>query len=294
MTRPGFGVITVVACLLGIACAWVEQPHAGQLGTAVLTVVLAALAHAAANAINDYYDALNGADAANTEGLFPFTGGSRLIQTQQVRLQDSRHLALGLLLPVVVGGAWLIWHSGTGLLWIGLLGVGLGWAYSAPPVQLMSRGLGEFAVGATWWLVVQGAYFVQTGQVSVTSAATATSLALLVANILLINGLPDAASDALVGKRTLAVRLGPTRAASLYGLLLWVAHLGLAAAVVVHATPIYALWGLVSLPVSVWASAGLWHQRHHPSRLRPAIVGTIAAAVLHGLGMALGLFWGAR
>jgi 1,4-dihydroxy-2-naphthoate octaprenyltransferase len=32
------------------------------------------------NVVNDYYDHLNGTDAANVERIFPFTGGSRFIQ----------------------------------------------------------------------------------------------------------------------------------------------------------------------------------------------------------------------
>lgn len=79
MTRPGFLIITVVACLLGMAIAD-ACGHPPHLWTALATVVLALIAHAAGNAINDVHDAQSGADAANTSGIFPFTGGSRLIQ----------------------------------------------------------------------------------------------------------------------------------------------------------------------------------------------------------------------
>jgi 1,4-dihydroxy-2-naphthoate octaprenyltransferase len=56
---------------------------------ALATVLLALLAHAGANVLNDYFDARNGADAANHQGLFPFTGGSRLIQNGQVSIADT-------------------------------------------------------------------------------------------------------------------------------------------------------------------------------------------------------------
>ena len=37
---------------------------------------------------------LFGADAANVQGLYPFTGGSRLVQNGVVQVQDMRRLAL--------------------------------------------------------------------------------------------------------------------------------------------------------------------------------------------------------
>ena len=125
MVRPGFLVITAVGCLLG----WAAAAQAGVVlstGKAVATLVLALVAHAAANVLNDHEDARNGADDANGQGLFPFTGGSRLVQTGVVQVQDLRRLALWLLALLVPGGLWLAWHSGVGLVAIGLAGVFLG------------------------------------------------------------------------------------------------------------------------------------------------------------------------
>jgi len=97
MTRPGFLVITAVACVLGVSVA-AACGHGPNVWTALATLVLAVLMHAAANVLNDYHDALNGADDANTQGLFPFTGGTRLIQNGQVSVKDTHDLSKTLIL----------------------------------------------------------------------------------------------------------------------------------------------------------------------------------------------------
>ena len=287
MTRPGFLLITGVGVVLGLASA--SACGCGfSSARAAAALLLALLAHAAANVLNDAEDARNGADAANTAGLYPFTGGARLIQNGLVTVEDTRRLALALLALVVPGGLLLAVYSGGGLVLIGLAGLALGWAYSAPPLALMSRGLGELAVAAAWWLVVVGADYSQRGQFLWVPAASALSYAMLVANVLLINGVPDAPADAQVGKRTLAVRLGPRGAAGLYLLIALAAHAWLALGVWRQVQPVVAAWGLVSLPVSLAAAALFIRHALTPQALRAAIVLTIAAATLHGLAMAAG------
>ena len=289
MTRPGFLVMTAVGCWVGIASAQ-GSGVALSLAGALATLGLALMAHAAANVLNDHADALNGADAANVQGVFPLTGGSRLIQNGEVQVQDMRRLALVLLALVVPGGLWLALHSGLGLLWIGLLGLGLGWAYSAPPLALMSRGLGEAAVACSWALIVMGADYVQRGQWAWMPVAAAVSFGLMSANVLVGNAFPDAASDALVGKRTLAVRLGPRAAAVLYLVLAVLAHHWVVAMVLAGVLPPTALWALVAEPLALTAGFLLLRHGHQPERLRPALVLGIAAVLVHGAGLALG-FW---
>lgn len=288
MTRPGFLSITLVGCLLGFALAAVCG-CGFDVTLAVVTVVLALLAHAGANVLNDYHDARNGADAANAQGIFPFTGGSRLIQQGLVSEEDTRRWAWVLMGLVVLGGLWLSVRSGGGLVLIGLAGVLLAWAYSAPPLKLMSRGLGELSVAAAWWLVVVGADYVQRQHWHFITAYTAVSFALLVANILLINGLPDAPSDRAVGKLTLATRLSPRGLAGLYTALMLGAHLWLAVGVWALIPPLSAIWGLLSLPLGLVASVLLWLRAGEPQRLRPVLALTIATASVHGLAMAAGL-----
>lgn len=289
MTRPGFLAATVVACALGMAAASAVTGVTPDPWRAAATLLLAAIAHASANVINDYFDDQNGADAANAGRISPFTGGARYIQQRLVSAHDTLRYALLLLLLAIAGGCWLALASHPGLFAIGAAGLAIGWSYSAPPLQLMSRGLGEVAVALAWALIVVGAAFVQSGQFDALPALGSLSYGLMAANILMINGFPDAASDAQAGKRTLVVRLGPARAALAYGAIALTAHAALVALVLLSAMPATAAWGLLSLPFSLMAAAILWSERDAPQRLRTAIKLTIGAALVHGIAQAAGL-----
>lgn len=287
MTRPAFLLLTVVACLLGTATA--AACGCGlDWRLAAAATLLAVLAHAAGNVLNDLHDARNGADAANSQGIYPFTGGSRLIQSGAVTEGQTAALAHTLLLVLVPAGLLLAVKTAAGVLLLGLAGLLLVWAYSAPPLRLMARGLGEPVVAGAWFLVVLGSDYVQRRQFFIIPASAALSFALLVAALLLINGCPDAEADARVGKRTLAVRLGPVGAAWAYLGLVLAAHGWLAFSAWLLIPPAQALWGLVSLPLSLAAAALLLARARQPWRLKPALALTVVATLAHGLGLAVG------
>lgn len=287
MTRPAFLLLTVVACILGTATA--AACGCGlDMPLALAATLLAVVAHALGNVLNDVHDARNGADAANTQGVFPFTGGSRLIQNGMVSERQTADLVKALFIFLLPAGLLLAVKAGPGVLLLGLAGLLLAWAYSAPPLKLMSRGLGELTVALAWFLVVIGADYVQRRQFFIIPASAAASLALMVAALLVINGVPDAQADASVGKRTLVVRLGAHGAATLYGFLVVLAHAWLTTSVWLLIPPIPALWGLISLPLSLAAWFILMRHALEPQQLKPALALTVAATLLHGLGMAWG------
>lgn len=283
-TRPAFLSVTLLACLLGLASAQRDGVAIAAL-PAVLTVLFALVAHAGVNVVNDFYDALSGADAANQERLFPFTGGSRFIQNGVLSLRETAVFGFGLLAAVIPAGLWLVAHSAPGLLLIGAAGLFIGWAYSAPPFALMSRGLGELAIVAGWLLVCGGADFVQRGSFAAAPWWLGLPFALLVAAILYINQFPDRQGDAAAGKRTLVVRLGAGRARWGYPLLLLLAYGGLVALVLAGELPHAALAGLAGLPFSLQAARCLLRHAGSPGLLLPGIRATILAANLHALAL---------
>ncbi len=285
-TRPAFLSVTFVGCLLGLATA----AYSGigiDPALATATLFFALLAHAGANVINDYYDALSGCDAANTERQFPFTGGSRFIQNGVLSVRATGIFGHALLAAVIPAGLWLTAVSGSGLLLIGFAGLVVGWAYSAPPFKLQSRGLGEFAITAGWLLLVVGSDFVQRHGFSIVPVAAGLGYALLVANVLYINQFPDVRADAGAGKHTLVVRLGIDHARWGYVAIAVLAYGWLLLMVLLGDLPVLASLALLPALASIAAGRRLWSRAAQPAELPPALKLTILAAVSHGLLLAV-------
>lgn len=287
-TRPAFLSVTLFAWAVGLAAAF-ESGLSLSAGLAAVTLVFALVAHAGVNVLNDYYDALNGTDAINTERIFPYTGGSRFIQNGVLSAAETAGFGALLMGTVMAAGSALAWISGPGLWAIGVAGLFIGWAYSAPPLKLNSRGLGEICVAAGFGLIVVGTDYVQRGAFSATPAVAAVSYALLVTNVLYINQFPDRGADAAAGKRHWVVRLSPARARWVYLLIGLGAYLWLAGAAATGLLPPAALLGFAAAPLTALAGRDLLRHAHEPGRLRPAIERTIAAASLHGVLLATGL-----
>ncbi len=281
-TRPPFLVVTMVGCLIGLATAYASGLNL-VASTAVVTVVFALMAHAGINVLNDYYDALNGTDANNTERIYPFTGGSRFIQNGVLSMRETAVFGVLLIAVVVVAGLWLTSVSAPNLFWIGVAGLVIGWTYSAPPLKLNSRGMGEACVWAGFVLLAVGADFVQRGRFAAMPLIAVAGYALLVTNILYINQFPDRNADAAAGKHHWVVRLGASRARWGYLMMVIMAYGWLIGAVITGWLSWPVLIALLPAFLSLRAARDLIRYAETPAKLAPAIQMTIAAASLHGL-----------
>ncbi len=288
-TRPPFVTLTLVGCLLGIATAHADGISINLL-TAVATVMLGVTLNAAVNVHNDYCDHMNGTDALNTARVFPFTGGSRFIQNGVLTPRATLLFARALFALTIAGGLALCAWVGSGLLWIGLWGVFVGWAYSAPPLQMNSRGLGEICVALTFALVVVGADFVQRGSLGATPIWASVGYALLTTNVLYINQFPDRDADLAAGKRHWVARMPVSQARWGYLIIVVLGLLAMALPVLLGALPPGAALGMIALVPAATAAVGLLRFATMPKQLAPAIKMTIAAAHIAAVAMSVGLW----
>ena len=195
--------IAVLSSLVGtLALLPAQRP---QPLIAALCMLLAVLLQCGTNVLNDAEDSRTGADD------FPAAGSSRAMKAGWVDATSARLIALGFfVLAALVGVLIVVIVSKPALLILGAGALLVGWAYTAPPLRLAYRPLGELAsalpmgIGIPW-----GTAAAQTNDVPAAVWFAAIPLALLTAAILHANNARDRTHDASVGKRTLATFLSP-------------------------------------------------------------------------------------
>src|SRR3984885_9811300 len=121
-TRPPFLIASALPVLVGTA--WASAAY-HRFDALLFGLALAAtlFVHAATNVYNDVSDDLIGADAGNTDRIYPYTGGSRFIQTGLLSRREMSLLALGLCVAALLVGAALAFLRGPGVMLLGLGGL---------------------------------------------------------------------------------------------------------------------------------------------------------------------------
>ncbi|MCS7252665.1 MAG: 1,4-dihydroxy-2-naphthoate octaprenyltransferase [Armatimonadota bacterium] len=263
IVRAPFFTATISPVLMGTALAWRLE---GKFDIVLFLMALLAMLflHAAANMLNDYFDHLSGTDwLANPirlSAVASLTGGGRAIQDGIVQPQEMLLYGLSSLLIGISLGIWLVVLVGLPLLLIGALGAFFAFFYTAPPIKLAHRGLGEFAVGMSFGVLsVLGSYFVQTGNLDWRVALASLPVASLITAVLWVNEIPDAPYDKAVGKLNLVVRLGVKGAAFGYFVLVAFAYIVLPFISLSLSSPV-PLIGLLTLPMAFVAALNVrWY-----------------------------------
>jgi 1,4-dihydroxy-2-naphthoate octaprenyltransferase len=224
------------------AAAALGAAHAGR---ALLAAVVALALQVGVNYANDYSDGVRGTDADRV-GPLRLTGSGAAPPRQVLRaaLLSFGVAAVAGVALVALSGAW--W-----LLVVGALAVVAAWTYTGGPRPYGYAGLGEVFVFLFFGLVaVLGTTYTQAGRLSGDAWAGAVAIGSLACAILVANNLRDVPTDAVAGKRTLAVRLGEARTRTLYTALLVLPYLLLS--VPARTTP-FALVPLLTVPLAVAA-----------------------------------------
>lgn len=221
----------------------------------VCTLLGALCIQIATNFFNDAVDGKKGADGAGR------TGPRRLTGTGEMSFARVMGIGTVFLVGAAFFGAFLVMERGWPMLAIGLPSLFLAYGYTGGPFPLAYRGLGEvFVIGFFGFVAVMGTVFVQTGTWPREAALLGAQIGLLSAVLISVNNFRDREGDARVGKRTLAVRLGPKVAAAVIWLeikvaaflgIVWIAWdmpMFLVASVPVFAIGMRIIWGVLTLP----------------------------------------------
>ncbi len=255
-----------------------------------LTLLGVAALHMGANLINDYYDAF-GSDPLNLH-VTPFSGGSRVIQNQQLSPGCVRTMACLMLGLGVACGLSLIYLGRPWVAMVGLLGLGAAFFYSASPVQLMSGGLGECMIFLAFGpLLSWGAYYVQTGKLCWLGAMVSLPLAFLITAIIWINEFPDLEADMAADKHHLVARLGLKVSCWVYAGLMLAPFVSLFVLMEIFRLPDLIMAGLAPLPLAVRAMRLIFRTPPTDPEFVPIQAFTIQTHFFTGLTLTLALLY---
>lgn len=257
-----------------------------------LTLLGVGALHLGGNLINDYFDA-PGSDPINLQ-LTPFSGGSRVIQNQQMSATTVKLTAYFCFALGIAAGLGLIYLGRPLVGVLGLLGLLAGYCYSASPMQLMSRGLGEltifFAFGP---LITWGTYYVMTGKLKLLGFMAGIPFGFLIAAVIWVNQFPDYEADRAAHKYHLVARLGLAPSRWVYAGLMLAPFICLPVLVEVFWLPDVLFASLLPLPLAVRAVRVLCRHYHTYQEIIPAQALTIQTHFLLGLTMTLALLYAA-
>lgn len=176
---------------------------------AVLALVTALALQVGVNYSNDYSDGIRGSDADRV-GPPRLTGGG-LAKPRQVLFAALGCFALAGLSGLVLIAVSHLWW----LLLLGVLAVLAAWFYTGgkKPYGYAGVGLSEILVFVFFGLFATvGTTYVQTYSAPWWLWLAASGIGLASVTLLMVNNVRDMEGDARVGKRTVAVRLGPRAA----------------------------------------------------------------------------------
>jgi 1,4-dihydroxy-2-naphthoate octaprenyltransferase len=206
--RPKFFPASVLPVLAGSAWGFMVAGRF-DLFVFILALLATVCVHASANVLNDVGDDAGGTDRRNDDRIYPYTGGSRFIQTGIMTASGMARLGISLIGIAAIAGLVLLLSKGAMVLWFGVAGLLLAVLYSLGPIRLASTGLGELSVGIAFGVLpVTGAAWLQSGSLGLDVFLFSIPVSVWVTAILLINEVPDIAADGATGKRTLPVRVG--------------------------------------------------------------------------------------
>ncbi len=250
-------------------------------GAALLALVVSLTLQVGVNYANDYSDGIRGTDDDRVGPVrLTASGLAAPAEVKRAAFAAFGVAAVAGLALVVVSGAW--W-----LLGVGAAAIAAAWYYTGGSRPYGYAGLGEVFVFVFFGLVaVLGTTWTQVGTLTGPAWAGAVGVGANACALLVVNNLRDIPTDAVSGKRTLAVRLGDRATRLLFaGLLAAAAACAVVVAVLGHPRALVAL--LAAVP-GVRAVSTVARGARGPA-LVAALRDTGRVALVYGLLLGAGL-----
>ena len=210
---------TLPAAIAPVIVATVLAGREWKPVQALLALIVSLALQIAVNYSNDYSDGIRGTDDDRV-------GPIRLVASGLASAQSVKRAAQLSFLIACIAGLVLASLSAWWVILIGIASVLAAWGYTGGHTPYGYRGFGELSVFTFFGVVATvGTYYVQTLEITVAAFAASIPMGALSCALLAINNIRDIPGDEVVGKKTLAVKLGDKNSRRFFVALLITAYI---------------------------------------------------------------------
>ena len=249
--RVRFLLASVIAVSLGLALNWRQNFSIDPLDAILIFAGVLAL-HASVDLLNDFWDFKRGIDTKTKRTKM--SGGTGVLPEGLLKPTSVYRAGIAFLIIGSVIGSYFIITDGI------IVGIILGFAilsiyfYST---KIVDFGLGEFFVAVKGSMIVIGAYYIQSGQITIESILGGIVVGVLSSLVLFIASFPDHDADKSKGRKSLVIAVGKEKAAKLFWIFPLVSYSAIIIGVSANLFPLLSLITLLTIPLMIKSGLGL-------------------------------------
>lgn len=243
-SRPKTLPAAVSPVLIGSSLAY----HDGKFNiiAALIALLCSLLIQIGTNFVNDLYDHLKGSDGEER------VGPTRALASGWISIRQMKTAIFLTFGTTFLLGLYLVYLAGWPILFVGILSIASGYAYTAGPYPLAYNGLGDLFVFVFFGVVATvGTYYVQALQLTELAFIASFPAGALITNILVVNNYRDIQEDRSNNKNTLAVILGKRFAQFQYFTLMIIAYSIPIIIYFVYENEVWILLPILSIPIGI-------------------------------------------
>jgi len=275
--RVRFLLASVIAVSAALSLNWWLNSSI-DIFDAVLTFAGVLALHASVDLLNDFWDFKRGIDT--TTKRTKLSGGTGVLP--EGLLEPSTVYRAGILFLIIGSliGTYFVFTDGI------TIAVILGFAilsiyfYST---KIVDSGLGEFFVAVKGSMIVIGAFFIQSGQITMESILAGIVVGALSSMVLFIASFPDHDADKSKGRKTLVISVGKRKAAKLFWIFPIISYSAILCGVSIGLFPEFSLISFFSIPLMIKSGRGLQKNYDSVDDLVPFMSSTLMFSRLTGI-----------
>ena len=249
--RVRFLLASVIAVSLGLALNWWQNFSIDPLDAILIFAGVMAL-HASVDLLNDYWDFKRGIDTKTKRTKM--SGGTGVLPEGLLKPSSVYRAGIAFLIIGSVIGSYFVITDGI------IVGIILGFAiisiyfYST---KIVDSGLGEFFVAVKGSMIVIGAYYIQSGEITIESILGGIVVGVLSSLVLFIASFPDHDADKSQGRKSLVISVGKEKAAKLFWIFPLLSYCAIIIGVSTNLFPLVSLITLLTIPLMIKSGLGL-------------------------------------